>query len=70
MNNEKIARCGLLLGCATMGLLSCTALTELIHKFRIHSLERKIYKQTIKFNNEIIDCVKKNGIKHFIKKGK
>ena len=58
MNNKKLAKISLGLGgiyiCSVLAYIS---LSELIHDFMIHSLERKIYKQEIKLNNELIKYI-------------
>lgn len=71
MDNEKLAKIGLGLGAVSMGVLACLSITELAHNVRVHSLERKLYKQEIKLNNELIKYVNrivKN--KHVLKKNK
>ena len=71
MDNEKLARIGLGLGAIAMGVLAYILLSELTHDFMIHSLERKIYKQEIKLNNELIKYVNKIvNNKHNLKKSK
>ena len=58
MDIKKLAKISLGLGgisiCSVLAYLS---LSELIHDFMIHSLERKIYKQEIKLNNELIKYI-------------
>lgn len=70
MNNEKLAKIGLGLGAISMGVLACISITELTHNIKVHSLERKLYKQEIKLNNELIKYVDKIVNKHNIRKGK
>ena len=71
MDNEKLARIGLGLGAITMGVLACLSVSELAHNVRVHSLERKLYKQEIKLNNELIKYVNKIvNNKHDSKKSK
>lgn len=69
MDNEKLARIGLGLGAIAMGVLACLSVSELAHNVRVHSLERKLYKQEIKLNNELIKYVNKIvNTKHSLKK--
>ena len=69
MDNEKLAKIGLGLGAIAMGVLACLSVTELAHNVRVHSLERKLYKQEIKLNNELIKYVNKIvNNKHSVKK--
>ena len=71
MDNEKLARIGLGLGAIAMGVLACLSVSELAHNVRVHSLERKLYKQEIKLNNELIKYVNKIvNNKHNFKKSK
>lgn len=71
MDNEKLAKIGLGLGAIAMGVLACLSVTELAHNVRVHSLERKLYKQEIKLNNELIKYVNKIvNNKHSVKKSK
>lgn len=71
MDNEKLARIGLGLGAIAMGVLACLSVSELAHNVRVHSLERKLYKQEIKLNNELIKYVNKIvNNKHHLKKSK
>ena len=71
MDNEKLARIGLGLGAIAMGVLACLSVSELAHNVRVHSLERKLYKQEIKLNNELIKYVNKIvNNKHYLKKSK
>lgn len=71
MDNEKLARIGLGLGAIAMGVLACLSVSELAHNVRVHSLERKLYKQEIKLNNELIKYVNKIvNDKHHLKKSK
>ena len=71
MDNEKLARIGLGLGAIAMGVLACLSVSELAHNVRVHSLERKLYKQEIKLNNELIKYVNKIvNNKHSLKKSK
>ena len=71
MDNEKLARIGLGLGAIAMGVLACLSVSELAHNVRVHSLERKLYKQEIKLNNELIKYVNKIvNNKHNLKNSK
>lgn len=71
MDNEKLARIGLGLGAIAMGVLACLSVSELAHNVRVHSLERKLYKQEIKLNNELIKYINKIvNNKHHLKKSK
>lgn len=71
MDNEKLARIGLGIGAIAMGVLACLSVSELAHNVRVHSLERKLYKQEIKLNNELIKYVNKIvNTKHYLKKSK
>lgn len=71
MDNEKLARIGLGLGAIAMGVLACLSVSELAYNVRVHSLERKLYKQEIKLNNELIKYVNKIvNNKHNLKKNK
>lgn len=71
MDKEKMTKVILGLGIITVSLFACDSLLELSHKIKVHSLERKIYKQQIKFNNEIINYVKNYDSKRSLfKKGK
>ena len=67
MDNEKLAKIGLGLGAIAMGVLACLSVSELAHNVRVHSLERKLYKQEIKLNNELIKYVDKIVNKHKFK---
>ena len=58
MDNKKLAKISLGLGGISIcSVLAYISLSELIHDFMIHSLERKIYKQEIKLNNELIKYI-------------
>jgi len=71
MDNEKLAKIGLGVGAVSMGVLACLSITELAHNVRVHSLERKLYKQEIKLNNELIKYVNRIvNNKHNLKKNK
>lgn len=70
MNEEKMTKVISGLGIMTVGLLACDYLLELSHKIKVHSLESKIYKQQIKFNNEIINYAKNcNSKRSLLKRG-
>lgn len=70
MNNDKIVRLGLGLGTISLGVLTCMSLSEFVHNVRVHSLERKLYKQNIKLNNKLIDYVGQYTSKHNKRKSK
>ena len=58
MDIKKLAKISLgLSGISISGVLAYILLSELTHDFMIHSLERKIYKQEIKLNNELIKYI-------------
>lgn len=70
MNNDKLVNVGLGLGVVSLGILTCMSLSELAHEVRVHSLERKLYKQNIKLNKKLIDYVADYTTKHKVKKNK
>jgi len=71
MNNEKLVKIGLGFGAVSMGVLACISITEFAHNIGVHSLERKLYKQEIKLNNELIKYVNKIvNTKRTLKKNK
>ena len=68
MNNDKLVNIGLGLGVVSLGILTCMSLSELAHTVRVHSLERKLYKQNIKLNNKLIDYIASYTAKHKVNK--